>query len=138
VKTMRPVLRWPRQIVRWTVARRARKARKAPSLADLSPEQRATLIAYAILAGPAWKAKLRGDWMRAGTAIRLTGGRQWAHLQQIRNTLGPAWLADLRTSHCCSVPVDPEAPTPAHCVPGTTVGCVQCGKAYPAGFDRGE
>lgn len=48
-----------------------------------TPEQEAALRAYAAEHGPTWKADLRADWMSA---------RAPGLLQQVRNSLGPAWL----------------------------------------------
>lgn len=54
-----------------------------------TPEQMAALKDYAAWAGPDWKNQLQTDWMRAGS--RWPG--EWAYLQQLRNQLGPSWLA---------------------------------------------
>lgn len=57
-----------------------------PHAETLSAEQRIALARYAVLRGPDWKAALRGEWMAA---------RSEPALHRLRNTHGPAWLADL-------------------------------------------
>lgn len=52
-------------------------------------EQLDAIRQYANWAGGDWKERLASDWMRSGS--EWSG--EWAHLQQLRNTLGPAWLA---------------------------------------------
>lgn len=61
--------------------------RKRPAITD---EQRQALTDYAAWAGVDWKAKLRGDWFRAGSYWP----GEWATMQQLRHTHGPGWLAD--------------------------------------------
>lgn len=55
----------------------------------LTEAQRLAVLAYASEHGRNWKSDLSADWMRAAARV---GGRHSAELQQIRNTLGPAWL----------------------------------------------
>lgn len=57
--------------------------------AELTSEQEETLQTYAEWYGKGWKDKLRSDWMRAGTHAPV----EWSHLQRLRNTHGPMWLA---------------------------------------------
>lgn len=59
---------------------------KRPSLADLTPEQRGALIAFAQEHGRNWKATLLAGWLRAAFP---------GYLQQIRNSFGPEWLMKL-------------------------------------------
>lgn len=59
---------------------------KRPSLADLTPEQRDALIAFAQEHGRNWKAALISGWLRAAFP---------GYLQQIRNSFGPEWLTKL-------------------------------------------
>jgi len=59
---------------------------KRPSLADLTPERRSALIAFAREHGRGWKSVLLAGWLRAAFP---------GYLQQIRNSHGPAWLAKL-------------------------------------------
>jgi hypothetical protein len=55
----------------------------------LTPGQREDLLQYAAENGHAWKQKLNLDWMNAAAKVR---GEHSAHLQQVRNQLGPEWL----------------------------------------------
>jgi putative DNA primase/helicase len=70
----------------------------APALAEPSPEltrpQREALMAFREGTGPEWKDKLSSAWMSG----KYTGvdSNQAALLQQVRNTLGPEWLANLK------------------------------------------
>jgi hypothetical protein len=57
---------------------------------DITATQLEALQQYAVWAGPMWKRKLSTDWMRGGS--RWPG--PWAPLQQLRNELGPKWLAN--------------------------------------------
>jgi len=52
-------------------------------------EQLAALGAYAAWAGDDWKYRLTSDWVRAGS--EWDGPYHLLH--QLRNTLGPTWLA---------------------------------------------
>ena len=63
--------------------------RRKKTFGTPNPEQLDALKQYAAWAGDDWKAELRGDWMRAGS--HWDG--PYHLLQQIRNSLGPAWLA---------------------------------------------
>jgi hypothetical protein len=53
-----------------------------------NPEQEAAIRQYAKDHGKTWKKNLSDDWMVAGS--RWDG--PYYLLQQVRNTLGPAWL----------------------------------------------
>ena len=68
-------------------------ARRKRHYVEPTPEQLATLIAYVAwcrsIGVDDWKSQLSLDWMRAGS--RFDGS--WAHLQQLRNSNGPSWLA---------------------------------------------
>ena len=59
---------------------------------DLTPEEVATLRAYAAEVGEQWKKRLSIDWMRAGTMVRLVP-HHYGTLHRLRNDLGPSWLA---------------------------------------------
>ena len=60
---------------------------------DLTPEEAATLRAYADAVGEKWKERLSIDWLRGGTGVRLPAGLYYGTLQGVRNSLGPSWLA---------------------------------------------
>lgn len=66
--------------------RRAARLAELPHAETLAPGQRLALARYAVLRGPGWKNTLQGDWMAA---------RAEPDLHRLRNTHGPAWLADL-------------------------------------------
>jgi hypothetical protein len=55
---------------------------------DLTPDQLQALRDYAAHNGRHWKNALNADWLRA----RTTG-----HLQSLRNTHGPRWLARFKS-----------------------------------------
>ena len=60
-------------------------------------EQLAALRDYAAAVGAGWKESLSGDWLRSGTDVDALRDR-YHLLQQIRNRLGPRWLADFSPS----------------------------------------
>ena len=60
---------------------------------DLTAQEKDTLQAYADAVGKGWKKQLSIDWLRAGTSVRLPAGCYYGHLQKLRISLGPAWLA---------------------------------------------
>ncbi|KQW59206.1 hypothetical protein ASD03_37010 [Ensifer sp. Root127] len=73
---------------RWRIAQRSEirpfeGSIMTTKLRTLTPEEHATLQAYALENGRRWKSKLREDWMNA----RTTG-----ILQVLRNSHGPSWL----------------------------------------------
>lgn len=55
----------------------------------ITDEQDATLQAYAEYYGEGWQKELLLDWMKAGSRAPV----EWGHLQRLRNTHGPKWLA---------------------------------------------
>jgi hypothetical protein len=59
---------------------------------SLTDEQYQVLKDYAEAVGSEWKRQLSTDWMRAGTKVYEVRER-YGLLQQIRNRLGPKWLA---------------------------------------------
>ena len=54
---------------------------------DLTQEQIAAIVAFAEYAGRSWKAQLSAAWERAAMPGILHG---------LRNSHGPAWLAEYR------------------------------------------
>jgi hypothetical protein len=58
----------------------------------ITPEQLKAVQEYANKHGRCWKAKLRASWENG----RYEDGDDSSSLQQIRNTLGPTWLAFVR------------------------------------------
>ena len=59
---------------------------------ELTREQFQALRDYAEVVGEDWKRRLSRDWMRAGTDVYGFSDR-YCYLQQVRNRLGPKWLA---------------------------------------------
>jgi hypothetical protein len=53
-------------------------------------DQLAALRTYRERAGADWKARLGGDWMRAGSS--RVDVSTYTLLHQLRNTHGPSWL----------------------------------------------
>lgn len=53
----------------------------------LTPEQRATLLAFSLQHGRYWKSELQRLWM---------SGKDVGHLRQIRNDFGPQWLKNFQ------------------------------------------
>jgi len=64
-------------------------ARSKKKFGTPNAEQLDALKQYAAWAGDNWKSKLSRDWMRAGSEW----DGPYPLLQQVRNSLGPAWLA---------------------------------------------
>ena len=62
--------------------------------AEPNAEQWQAVKAFAAKHGRNWKAALRAEWMDACQGI--TDPDQQALLQQVRNQLGPRWLASVR------------------------------------------
>mgnify|MGYP003626457063 FL=1 len=60
---------------------------------NLTVDQLTAVKAYAEQHGEEWKTSLQSDWMRSGSA---TYRGEWAHLQQLRNRLGPKWLYEFQ------------------------------------------
>jgi hypothetical protein len=63
--------------------------------ANLPPEQKAALRAYALRYGRFWKRELHAAWMNGKDANEPEG----AILRRIRNTHGPSLLTRLSLSH---------------------------------------
>jgi hypothetical protein len=63
------------------------RARTMETFAPLTTDQEAAVISYAAYAGRNWKSALLAAWMNSAT--HQTQG----HLQAIRNSHGPSWLA---------------------------------------------
>jgi len=63
--------------------------------ANLPPEQKAALRAYALRHGRFWKRELRAAWMNGKDADEPEG----AILRRIRNAHGPSLLTRLSLSH---------------------------------------
>ena len=61
----------------------------------LTEDQRAALSAYCEKNGQAWKEKLKVSWTTG--SYKGLDNNQSALLQQVRNQLGPEWLAQLKT-----------------------------------------
>lgn len=59
---------------------------------ELTPEQRARLIAFAEQHGSNWKAKLKRLWWSGADAQERDGHL----LRQVRNTIGPSRLDSLK------------------------------------------
>lgn len=57
-----------------------------------TPEQLKALEKFAAIHGRNWKAPLREAWMTGD----YDGFKESNYLQQLRNTLGPSWLAKFR------------------------------------------
>lgn len=57
------------------------------TLRPLTADETATVAAYAVKHGRAWKSKLRAAWMSGGNE-EGTGGI----LRSLRNSHGPSWL----------------------------------------------
>lgn len=62
---------------------------------SLTAEQFQALRVYAENEGPEWKKALSFDWMRAGTD-KWHSRESYYLLQQVRNRLGPKWLAGFK------------------------------------------
>jgi hypothetical protein len=59
-----------------------------------TPEQIAALRTFAEMNGRKWKSALLDLWMNGGDVVSIpTGG---CYLRQVRNTLGPSWLAKFK------------------------------------------
>ena len=56
-------------------------------------EQLRSLQRFAHANGRIWKGQLRQLWMDGRYDLASLGGADSAHLQQLRNELGPSWLA---------------------------------------------
>ena len=69
-----------------TALRQATRPAELPYARTLTASQRIALARFAVLRGPGWKDALRADWMEA---------RAEPALHRLRNTHGPAWLAEL-------------------------------------------
>jgi hypothetical protein len=64
--------------------------------------QRDALLAYADENGHGWKQKLAIDWSFARARLR---GEHSPELQQVRNKLGPSWLASVTREQIEAAPV---------------------------------
>ena len=58
-----------------------------------TPEQQAALDRFRVKHGRRWKAWLRASWSSGVYPIYACENGDDALLQQVRNTLGPSWLA---------------------------------------------
>lgn len=64
--------------------------------ANMTPEQRDALERFIIHWGDDWKRRLMSAWMTGNYRAAAVFDDDSAYLQQIRNTLGPEWLATYR------------------------------------------
>lgn len=64
-----------------------------PVITDLRPDQQLALVAFAKKHGRTWRGKLLDCWW-VGACPGMTP-EEWAPLQQIRSTHGPAWIDKL-------------------------------------------
>lgn len=55
-------------------------------------EQITSIRLFAKANGRRWKAELRNLWLNGDYYNAVLGGADPAHLQQLRNNLGPSWL----------------------------------------------
>lgn len=105
----------------------AATAPKKSALDELNTEQRAAIVQFRERFGRTWKSKLMDGWLRAAYP---------GALQQIRNSLGPEWLAKVKESDFKAGAVNGHKQLPEMCLifvadaePGSYVRAVKRGES---------
>lgn len=93
-----------------------------------SPEQASALVHFAKIVGRNWKRELSDCWMRAQYPAPIPEDLA-APLQQIRNDLGPSWLANAKLS---TLRAQAEADR------GALARALSSDEGYPLGYMQGR